>query len=188
MFRFAMCTLAASCVFLGGDALAGKKKAPVSVSTAAAGPPSTDGVLLGQQVAAALPSLIKQVSVCQVVHSVTSSPCGVNALTAKIVPKLFPLSIKKFPVNATTLEALKKMNADFNIEADALALKEPYEVDLRIPSIKMGSVSTARADAITMEGQIELSIQAPGASVQAGKAVVDFTGTIVLNVYPSASK
>ncbi len=188
-FRLAICALLAGSALLSDNALAAAKTKPfVSVSTKPAAAPDTDADVLGQQVTNALPSLIKQVSICQVVHAVTSSPCGVNALVTKIAPKLFPLTIKKFPINATTLEALKKMNADFSIEADALTMKEPYEIDIRIPSITMGSATTTRGDEVTIDGTIELGIQAPGAPVQGGKTTIDFSGKIILSVFPVAAK
>jgi hypothetical protein len=190
-FRSAICTAAAvaTCALLtGGDAFAGKKKAAVTVSAKPAPAPSFNDSLLGQQATVAVPSLVKQVPVCKVIHAVTSSPCGVKSMVEKIAPKLFPFSVKKFPVNAVTLESLRKMDKDFNIDIDSYLPKDQYEIDLRIPAIRMGSVYSGRADAIAVDGQIELSIQAPERSVSAVKVVVDFTGMVILNVAPNPAK
>ncbi len=187
-FRLAIYAVAACALLVDAEASAAKKKSAVSVSAKPAGPPDIDHNALGQQAKDAVPSLIKQIPVCKVIHAVTSSPCGVKSMVEKIAPKLFPLSVKAFPVNATTLEALRKMGKDFNIETDSYSPKEQYEIDFRIPSIRMGSIYSGRADAIAVDGPIELSIQTPERTVSAVKVVVDFTGMVVINVAPSPAK
>ncbi len=158
----------------------------VCASPAFAGPPPVvidpkaiagDGVAIGS-------AITKQVPICKVLHAVRSSTCGVQVLAEKLLPKIFPFSLKKFPVTAEKLASLRKLNADFALETDTYTPPQTYDLDITIPSVRIGTESAPNADTVAMSGKAELYVAPTSSKIKAVKAAVDFSGWVVINIAP----
>ncbi len=167
----------------------GGKKGSVSVSTTAPSAPDFDADEVKEQLEEAHAQVAKQIPICKVIHSFRGSPCGVKVIAEKIVPKLFPFSLSKFPVNSTTIANLHNMAAQFGIGNEDFAPKDQFEIDLRISSVKVGAVSTENSDAIAIDGVLEVNITSNvTGGLKSIKALVDFSGAIVLNFFPTVEQ